>query len=114
MRVLLHEDVDGHSAGFLVRDVKGVDLFGATTLTQRMPATPMRRGDLVEFVLEVTMWLTNGIYFLTLGIADPYAENDVQYDLRQDVLQFEVGRKEGIFTTSIVDLEEKFSFRNLN
>jgi ABC-type polysaccharide/polyol phosphate transport system ATPase subunit len=114
MRVLLYEDVDGHSAGFLVRDVKGVDMFGATTLSQKMLATPMRRGDLVEFVLEVTMWLTNGIYFLTFGIADPYAENDVQYDLRQDVLQFEVGRKEGIFTTSIVDLEEKFSFRSLN
>ena len=50
------------------------------------------------------MWLTNGIYFLTVAIADPYADTNVQYDMIYDAFQFEVRMKEDIFTTSIVNL----------
>jgi hypothetical protein len=78
-----------------------------------MPLRPQRRGDIIEARLQVTMWLTNGTYFLTFSLADPYAETDVQYDMRYDALQFEVSMKEGIFTTSVVDLEGRLVIQNL-
>jgi hypothetical protein len=54
------------------------------------------------------MWLTNGEYFLTIAIGNPEAEANVQFDVRFDALQFEIGLRSGIHTTSIVNLDEDF------
>ncbi len=105
-RTIFYEDVEGATSGFMIQSVKGVDLYGTSSLVQKLPTLAAKRGALVESRCEVTMWLTNGIYFLTVAIADPYAETDVQYDLCYDALQFEVQMKDEIFTTSIVDLNE--------
>lgn len=104
MRALFYQDVEGVVFGFVIRDVKGVDVFGTSTKVQNMPAAGYKRGDLVEVLMRITMWLTNGTYFLTFGAADPFADQDVQYDLRYDALQFEVSRKSDLFTASIVNL----------
>jgi ABC-type polysaccharide/polyol phosphate transport system ATPase subunit len=104
MRTLFYEDVEAVTPGFLIRDIKGVDMFGTTTRVQQSAIRGQIRGDLVEARMKVTMRLTNGIYFLTFGVSDPYSETDVQYDLRYDALQFEVSQKSGIFATSVVDM----------
>jgi hypothetical protein len=115
LRALFYEDVGERVvAGFLIRTVKGVDMYGTTTLVQNVPMPPQQRGDMLEVRLHVTMWLTNGTYFLTVGVADPNAETDVQYDLHYDALQFEVSIKEGMFTTSVVDLNGRFEVRSLS
>jgi hypothetical protein len=64
------------------------------------------KGSILETRADVTMWITNGTYFLTIAIADPEAETDVQYDIRFDALQFEIGFHSGIHITSIVNLDE--------
>lgn len=105
MRVLYYEDVEGTTFGFVIRDGKGVDMFGTSSRVQQLPVRPQKRGDFVEVSMGVTMWLTNGIYFLTFAAADPFAEQDVQYDLQYDGLQFEIGNSKGLFTTSVVNLD---------
>jgi len=105
MQTLFYSDVQGTLFGFVIRNIKGIDMFGTTTRIQNIPIRGYRRGDLVEAAITVTMWLTNGIYFLSFSAADPYAEQDEQYDLRFDALQFEVQMNEKIFTTSIVNLD---------
>ena len=114
MRAVFYEEVQGVSIGFLIRNLKGIELYGTTTMGRKIEIPPQTRGTIIESKLRVKMWLTNGIYFLTTGIADPYAESDVQYDLRHDSFQFEVAIKQGIFTTSIVDLEGELEVRNLS
>jgi ABC-type polysaccharide/polyol phosphate transport system ATPase subunit len=104
LRAVYYEDLKAATFGFAIQSLKGVDMWGVTTMSQKMDSPPRKKGDIVEARVVLTMWLTNGIYFLTVGTADPNAESDVQYDLRSDGFQFEVGMKEGIFTTSIVDL----------
>ncbi len=104
MQTLFYEDVEAVTHGFLIRNINGIDMFGTTTRVQQSAIHGQIRGDLVEARVKVTMWLTNGIYFLTFGVSDPYSETDVQYDLRYDALQFEVSRKSGIFATSLVDM----------
>jgi len=113
LRAVFYEDVDGVVAGFLIRDVKGVDLFGTTTALLKLDVPPPRLGDIIEVTLQVTMSLTNGIYFLTFAIADPKAETNVQYDMRYDALQFEVQMRDGIFTTSLVDLYPRIALKTL-
>ncbi len=112
-RVLILEDITDLTVGFLLRDVKGVDLYGLNTVTQGVVVLPQLKGNIIEAKLDASMWLTNGWYFLTVSAADPFAEGDVQYDLRYDALQFEVGRKPGIFTSSVVDLDATLTVRDL-
>jgi lipopolysaccharide transport system ATP-binding protein len=113
LRGVFLEDVEIVNAGFLIRSAKGVDLFGTTAYTLNQPIRPQKKGRILEAKLGVTMWLTNGTYFLTVGLADPYAETDVQFDLRYDALQFDVGMKDGIFTTSVVDLDPRLEIEEL-
>jgi ABC-type polysaccharide/polyol phosphate transport system ATPase subunit len=113
LRAVFFEDVDRIVVGFLVRSLKGVDLFGTTTALLENPVPPQRAGDILEVGLDVTMWLTNGIYFLTTSIGSPDTEAEGIYDIRYDGLQFMVGQRQGIFTTSVVDLEPKISTKTL-
>ena len=114
MKVLFHEDVTGVVFGFVIRSSKGVDMFGTTTRVQQVASGARHRGDLVEARMHVTMWLTNGVYFATFAVADPDAAGDEQYDLRYDGFQFEVARTEGIFTTSVVNLDGRISVEELS
>lgn len=104
-RVIFYEDVRGATSGFVIRNIKGVDVFGTSSLVQKLPTVTAKRGALVEAVCDVTMWLTNGVYFLSVAVADPYATSDVQYDQIYDAFQFEIRMKEGLFTTSLVNLD---------
>ena len=103
-KALYYENVDAANVGFLIRSVKGIDLFGATTTSFNYLPPARKRGELIDAKLHVTMWLTNGIYFLTVNTAHPYADNNVQYDSLFDGYQFEVERAKNIFNTSVVNL----------
>lgn len=103
-RTVFYEAVRGATSGFVIRSMKGVDLFGTSTLVQKLHTISAQPGTIIESCCPVTMWLTNGIYFLTVAIADPYVDINVQYDMIYDALQFEVRMQEEIFTTSIVNL----------
>ncbi|MCM2313766.1 MAG: ABC transporter ATP-binding protein [Thermoanaerobaculia bacterium] len=113
MKVLFHENVEGAVFGFVVRSLKGVDMFGTTTRVQQLPIQGRLRGELVEAVMDVAMWLTNGVYFGSFSVADPHADSDVQYDLRYDAYQFEVANTPGIFTTSMVNLGGRITVEEL-
>ncbi len=113
LRGLFLEDVDLVNAGFLIRSAKGVELFGTTAHKLNKPIQPQERGAVLEARFDVTMWLTNGTYLLTVGLAHPYADTDVQYDLRYDALQFDVAMKNGISTTSVVNLDPTIEVEEL-
>src|SRR5258706_3012496 len=114
MRALIYEDIKSIYAGFLIRDQKGVDVFGTSTLIHELRLPAADRGEIVEFRLKVTMWLTNGIYFLSYSLGNPDAEVDTKYDMYFDGLQFEISYKETIYATSIVNLDEQLSFTYLS
>jgi hypothetical protein len=108
-RAVFYEDVRAVSAGFTINNVQGTELYGVNSGLQNKNIYQISKGSIVETRASITMWLTNGEYFMTIAIADPEAETDVQFDLRFDALQFEIGFRSGIHTTSIVNLDENFS-----
>ena len=101
LRVVFHSDMERYSMGFHIRDSKGRDIFGITTESMKVHVPPRRNGDMVECVFRFTMWLTNGTFFLTAGIAE---WDGTQCDSQLDGLLFEVMPREGIFPCSVVDL----------
>lgn len=109
MRVFFIEDVDPVLFGFVIRDVRGVDVFGTSSRMQGIPNWRFESGDICEVSMDVTMWLTNGTYFLSYSVANPQAgpgENE-QYALLFDGLEFDVEYKSDLFTPSVVNLDAK-------
>ncbi|MBI4848691.1 MAG: ABC transporter ATP-binding protein [Nitrospirae bacterium] len=101
LRGLFHEDMDWYSIGFLIRDKRGGDVFGVSTESMKMQMPPRKRGDIVECLINLTMWITNGAYLLTAGIAE---KNDMQCDSRHNSYIFEVSYDSAIFPSSVVNL----------
>jgi len=89
--------------GFLIRTPKGVDIFGWDNAWAGLPVDLRGApGEVVEARLEVSMWLANGDYFLTVAVADGNSE---KYDLHYDAVHFKVVGTEALYSTSLVNLD---------
>ncbi len=99
--IVAREDLDDLVAGMLIRDRRGVDLYGTDTLLRGVPVEAVKTGDAVQVVFRLSMWLASGTYFLTASAA---RSDGKQYDLLYDGLQFEVTGDGLAYTNSLVNL----------
>lgn len=101
----VRESLESVVAGFVIRNPKGVDLFGVDTETDPLAHIPCpAMGDQVRVELQFTMWLAAGEYFVTFALA---RGDGLKYDARYDDLHFRVSGPETIFTTSVVNLDHE-------
>jgi ABC-type polysaccharide/polyol phosphate transport system ATPase subunit len=112
MRIIARRPVGNSCGGFVVRSIKGVDLFGTdTTRIDGFPDLPLAQtGDVVELAADITMWLGPGDYFMTFALAD---RSGLKLDCRFDALHFTVIGAPNIHTTSVVNLCPSFRMRSL-
>jgi lipopolysaccharide transport system ATP-binding protein len=102
MRVVATTAVAEVVPGFLIKSVRGVDLYGWDSAWARVDGLKnLHQGATYDVMLDFINALANGCYFLTLGLADPASE---KIDLRLDLLQFSVTGTDGSYTTSVVNL----------
>ena len=111
-KAVFYEDVPAITSGFVIRNIKGVDIFGTSSLVQRLQTVEAKKGTVIKSCCDVTMWLTNGVFFLSVALANPYATEEVQYDLLYDAYQFEIEMKPDLFTPSLVNLDAQPIVRN--
>jgi hypothetical protein len=104
--VRVHADVPSLSAGFVIRNPRGMDLFGVGNTSAGGALGPQEKGKVLLVKAELSMWLAAGEYFLTVGAG---RTDGMQYDLRNDVLHFSVVGTPQLFTTSSVNLDPRFS-----
>ncbi|HXS75137.1 MAG TPA: ABC transporter ATP-binding protein [Terracidiphilus sp.] len=109
--IRFHEEVPSLSTGCLIRNVRGIDLFGITNTTLGAPLGLQEKGKVLLVKVPLQMWLAAGDYFLTVGAA---RSDGMQYDLRNDALQFTVLGTPQLFTTSIVNLDARFSIEQVS
>ena len=107
---LFHEDVEDPAFGFNIRDVKGVSIFGMDTGWMNYIIRPHRRGEILEGRIDVTMWLTNGEFFLSAGIGNRKAKS---FDFRYDGLLFSVPTHPLLHTYSLINLQPVLSHQTL-
>lgn len=105
--VVAHFPVVDLASGFIIRNKRGVDLFGITNKTAGVEIPRIEAGQAFEVSIEFEAWLAAGDYFLQAANA---GENGVQYDCRIDALHFVVINTPTLFTTSIVNLNPKLCF----
>jgi lipopolysaccharide transport system ATP-binding protein len=110
LHVLFFEDVGDPAFGFNIRDVKGVSIFGMDTGWMNYIIQPHRKGDILEGKIDVTMWLTNGEFFLSAGVGNRQAKS---FDFRYDGLMFSVPRHPLLHSYSLINLQPALSHQTL-
>lgn len=105
IKTLSREDVDDVSLGFLIRNIRGVDIFGTDTIIQKVLVPAQKKGGSLTGQLNCTMWLGSGHFFLTFSVA---STKGFWYDIRYDAHLFEVKGNGSTYTSSVVNLDSKF------
>ncbi|CUS36088.1 ABC transporter ATP-binding protein [Candidatus Nitrospira nitrificans] len=105
--VVAHFPVVDLSSGFIIRNTKGVDIFGVTNKTAAVEIPRIEAGQIFEVSIEIDAWLAAGDYFLQAANA---GADGAQCDCRIDALHFVVINTPTLFTTSIVNLNPKLRF----
>lgn len=105
--VIAHFPVIDLASGFVIRNKRGVDIFGITNKTADVVIPEIKAGQIFEISIEIDIWLAAGDYFLLAANA---GDDGIQYDCRIDALHFVVINTPMLFTTSIVNLNPKFRF----
>jgi len=107
--MVLHcdQDIVDLSCGFSIKDRRGTVLWGATNISQTQTAYKARASSRLIIAADCTMWLSAGEYFVTLGAA--HLADGVKIDFAEDAIGFRVIGPEGIFTTSVVNLQTRLT-----
>ena len=112
---LFHSRVDRPAFGFNIRSKKGVDMFGVDTRAANIVLRPHEAGEILVGQLDVTMWLTNGDYFLSATIgATPDGREAYPIDFRYDALLFSIALLSEIQHASVVNLQHKFTWTDFS
>lgn len=109
--IVAHFPVIDLASGFIIRNKRGVDIFGVTNKTANVVIPRIEAGQIFEVSIEIDAWLAAGDYFLQAANA---GDDGIQYDCRIDVLHFVVINTPILFTTSIVNLSPKLRFDLIN
>lgn len=110
-QVVANLDVNYLASGFIIRDKRGVDIFGITNKTANIIIPEILSGEVFELSIEIDAWLAAGDYFLQAANA---GDDGVQFDCKIDAVHFRVINTPILFTTSIVNLNPKLHFEILN
>ncbi len=109
-RAVANVNVKGLASGFIIRDKRGVEIFGVTNKTANVDIPEILSGEIFQLSIEIDVWLSAGDYFLQAANA---SHHGVQYDCRIDALHFTVINTPLLFTTSIVNLNPKLTFEKI-
>lgn len=106
IRARFHRDILEPTFGFLVRDVRGVDVFGVDTFGARIQLPPCKAGGELEFRLPCTMWLAKGNFFLSPSVG--CIEDGATLDMHLDALCFSVSTPLRVHDISLVNMLPEF------
>ncbi len=107
-RVVAHTEVHDLASGIIIRNRHGIELFGVTNKSSGIIIPDLVAGQVFEVTIAVQMWLSAGDYFLQVANAGP---DGVRSDCRVDAAHFTVIDTPHLFTTSLVNLNQKLTFR---
>ncbi len=108
--VKAHSRITGLSSGFIIRNAKGLEIFGITNSTAKVTIPDLRVGDEIKISINCEMWLAAGEYFLQAANSDHLG---MQYDCLFDAIHFIVVGTNALFANSLVNLNPEFLVQNL-
>jgi len=111
MRVRFNKAMNMPSGGLVLRNAKGMDVFGVTSDSIGCSIGAQDAGKQLEIVISMTMRLAGGDYFATFGMAH---EDGTAAHFFDNAIHIKVIGNQGLFTSSIVDLEPTFLIEELH
>jgi len=106
-KVAIHRPISDICYGILLRDARGIDLFGADSYhLSGLQFGPQQPGTRITAKTRFRANLAGGHYFLTLALANL---DQTKYDLRFDAIELMVEPILGIHHSSLVNLEVEFA-----
>ena len=105
IRAKAHAEVEPPVIGFLVRDMRGLVIFGTDSQLQGIALPRMGSSEIFDVDLECHMWAAPGLYYLSAGVA---RHDGIQHDFRYDAFEFEVVGDLKLQHASKVNLQAKF------
>ncbi|MEO8025359.1 MAG: ABC transporter ATP-binding protein [Bryobacteraceae bacterium] len=100
------EDVEGVTAGMLIRNRIGVDVFGTNTNVEGLASGGWKAGDRFEAEFAFDCSLARGEYTLTVATQHPDGRSQ---DWRDDALLFQVASERDV--AGVVDLRARVTMR---
>jgi len=84
--------------GYLIKDLKGIELIGTTTTTENIDMPPVKSGDVYVVEAKTVNVLNEGIYTIVFGVELPVMPNQqhIYLDLVDNALVFKVNPPENI------------------
>lgn len=101
-----HQDVEDVSCGFAIKDRRGTVVFGVTNISQNLNAYHARACEDLMVRVDLTIWLSSGDYFFNIGAG--HLANGEMIDFMEDAIHLKVLGPNGIFTTSVANLQARF------
>ena len=91
--------------GFIISNVKGVEIFGTKGGMYDIFVPPGPKGKKFRGSIKVNLSMVPGTYFLSVAVAPRHANGgDEFYDFRFDAMEFQIVGTPRCFTTGVVDL----------
>jgi energy-coupling factor transporter ATP-binding protein EcfA2 len=111
--ILFYADVDKFDFHFGIRNVDNITVFATDTrwISPIWKISSAKAGDILRGYMDVTLWLTNGSYFLSSSIFYWTADEVRCEDGLVDYLQFSINLHPQLYHVSMVNLDHQFSFK---
>lgn len=106
--IIVNESISDLASGFVIRNKRGLDIFGVTNTTSQVTIPHLDAGSMVEIFVDVNAWLGAGDYFLLVANAEV---DGTQCDCWMNAIHFNVIDTPNIFTTSIANLNPVFGVK---
>jgi ABC-type polysaccharide/polyol phosphate transport system ATPase subunit len=94
------------TCGFVIKDQKGIIVWGLTNVTNGESLIKCDPGDQIRFKVLGTMWLSGGDYSVTLGMAHQVDGDKIDYI--EEAIFFKVSGPINTFTASVVNLDASY------
>ena len=94
--ILFNKDLPTFCFGYLIRDIKGIDVIGTTTLVEKVDMPPVKTGHIYVVEMKIINMLNAGVYSLTFALELPIVINQqhIFLDWINDALVFKVNLAE--------------------
>jgi hypothetical protein len=106
LRLRARSALSGYTLGFAIRDRRATVVWGITNVTQKIELPPLAPGESIDCVCDVRIWLAESEYSLVLGAADQPSGDKIAFI--DNGIPLKVAGPGRIFTTSVVNLEQRF------
>ena len=109
MEIQSFKDIDNPTVGFLIKDIKGIDIFGTNTNLSNFDTGKFRKSHKKTISVSIKLELCPGIFTISLAVHDGKTHLEKSYDWSDNAFVFEIKDRTSSDCVGISKLKPSFS-----